>query len=447
MTINTYSSVEDFEKRLRSLVKSEEFSILEAISSTQNVLTIVGSTYRERWFSAFIAWLINPEQSHGLGSFPLKEFLSLCYFRVKSLKIDSRLPDYSKIMELDFPSNSIYPDPNFEGKEYSLGSGKSKCSFDVTLMAAIDRPGGNNGSLLLVIENKIRSSEGSEQTEKYANLMFQGNEQQDESLKFHQPNNPNTPQQRWTYRCPVFLTPNGQEPLDKRFIPVDYQLLYDELLHPCLTNKNLTSQGKNLIEEFIATLAKNGYCLPKPAFIAAENLIEKYQWSLDILRKLKRTTQDQQSQQNFRVNLTEAINHLLENRQFEEAAVCESNIIYKRGSVKAGLNLIREHSRWLFSVEGDPDRTFESPSELGRHLVEGPCNGWKQIEITLNKEKICLNDLRTAVVDQKSELFEAANEFTNGVKPLIDITWKKHLDTLELINNVIDIIDSESSQN
>lgn len=58
---------------------SHDASLLEIrrLLGSANLFRILGTESRERWHSAFLAWVLDPNGSHGLGDFPLRRFLTL----------------------------------------------------------------------------------------------------------------------------------------------------------------------------------------------------------------------------------------------------------------------------------------------------------------------------------------------------------------------------------
>lgn len=66
-----------FANNILSLLKSPAYQELNAYYQSNTVFNILGLERNENRHSAFIAWLLNPAESHQLGENPLKQFLSL----------------------------------------------------------------------------------------------------------------------------------------------------------------------------------------------------------------------------------------------------------------------------------------------------------------------------------------------------------------------------------
>ena len=64
-----------FARDLLALEADPAFQALQRSQTRTNMFTILGTTDRERWHSAFWAWLLDPEGSHGLGDFGAKRLL------------------------------------------------------------------------------------------------------------------------------------------------------------------------------------------------------------------------------------------------------------------------------------------------------------------------------------------------------------------------------------
>lgn len=62
-------------QRVQNLVTDPYFLSIENDLKRSSFLSILGRTYTERWHSAFLAWLLDPAGSHGLGDFAFRRLL------------------------------------------------------------------------------------------------------------------------------------------------------------------------------------------------------------------------------------------------------------------------------------------------------------------------------------------------------------------------------------
>lgn len=139
-----------------------------------NLFEILGVQRREEPHSDIIAWLINPEETHGLGNVFLQEFIK-------------------KIFNLELPFDSQIK----VFRESQKGGDRPDIIVE-----------GNNW--LLIIENKIDSSENNSQTLRYANRWRKtGGINKNVFL--------------------VYLSPDGRTPISPDFRPVSYRIIRELL--------------------------------------------------------------------------------------------------------------------------------------------------------------------------------------------------------------------------
>jgi hypothetical protein len=133
-----------------------------------NLFRTLGVSHRERWHSAFIKWILDPESTTGLGDFPLKRFL---YLSLKSYTPDNggQSPRMSlgsierlKIELSTFETEKSIP-PEIEGGDNKKIDvfGELQANFLGSEQDAAIR-------IQIIIENKVDSLEGDNQTDAYA---------------------------------------------------------------------------------------------------------------------------------------------------------------------------------------------------------------------------------------------------------------------------------------
>lgn len=162
----------------------EEFVLdREALPSIENnfvgfnVFEAIGHTHAEERHSNFLGFLLDPQGSHGLGDVVLREFILRT---VKSIPRESRPVDLVEISLADLSSTLIL-------REHR----------NIDIFGLNDEE-----KFVLVIENKIRSSEHSNQLQRYRNY---AKSQYSEYKQIY-----------------VYLTPDGEEPSDSSYIPCTY---------------------------------------------------------------------------------------------------------------------------------------------------------------------------------------------------------------------------------
>ena len=133
-----------------------------------NLFRVLGITRDELSHSAFLAWLLNPRQTHGLGDYVLRRFLIEAAAEARSLGMSTISPvdvDAWRFLDVEVATE--------------------RHNIDILLI-------GRNDGFVCVIENKIGASEQPNQLEKYL-----------KTVKSVYPKL--TP-------LPVFLTPRGTSP-------------------------------------------------------------------------------------------------------------------------------------------------------------------------------------------------------------------------------------------
>lgn len=72
--------MQEIENQLKELILDEDFTNLQNLASEEvNLMEILGVAHRELQHSNFLAGLFNPNESHNLDDFAVKEFIKLYY--------------------------------------------------------------------------------------------------------------------------------------------------------------------------------------------------------------------------------------------------------------------------------------------------------------------------------------------------------------------------------
>ena len=260
-----------------SLYKTPEYQKLNTYYEQQTVYNMLGVERNENRHSKFIAWLLNPNESHSLKELPLRRFLSLvaalatdedkCYdqeevrthlitgnykLNVQEIKTEQSIAGLvqNNIEDLD----SI-----IEKNENGSFKTDSQNRFDIWMLLQISF---NNSfdkevtyHIPVVIENKIYSNEGNAtnpskaQTVRYSEAMGVICN----SLGLGVFKNP--------YYQPlmVYLTPSGaNKPMSDAFIHIEYQQLLDYVITPASMSahlQNAATEVQVMIDGYIRNLS------------------------------------------------------------------------------------------------------------------------------------------------------------------------------------------------
>lgn len=191
----------DVRKKIFNIKKSKSYINYNNYHSN-NILSITQVSRRELMHSKFIAWLLNMHVGHGLGSFPVEQFVKCLEFvKDRQENVDSRI-------DLDV-INRFYDDEFItDVKVYT----EYKYIDILVLVFTKDK------TLPILIENKVDSDENNNQTNRYYN---------NEELEF---------QNRDEYYDPiyVYLYPkyNDGKPQNKAYLRMTYQDLVDYVIEP-----------------------------------------------------------------------------------------------------------------------------------------------------------------------------------------------------------------------
>ena len=177
---------------IEALIEDDDFERLNQRLSERTLFDVLGISQDELSHSRMVAWLLDPTESHGLGSKVLRRFL----YTASKLALAA---------EIDFAKNGL-PITPLLAETLSLADVRLRCEYSLSNRRRPDVvTWSENEHWLCVIENKVLSDEGEEQTTSYY----------DEMLK-------SFPPEQFRHRLFVYLTPEGTWPESTQFVPVSY---------------------------------------------------------------------------------------------------------------------------------------------------------------------------------------------------------------------------------
>lgn len=203
-------TVEELSSKYSKLLKDIEFDKLELESAKPNLFHILGATHNELRHSNMLSWLLNTNESHGIGEAFLKRFLR-----------EVAQDDKSALSQLE----------------------TEKLPFELVEI----RREWNNIDVLIIfpehviaIENKIWAGETGNQLERYKQIINDHFSKHKKSF--------------------VFLTPFGHEPEIEAdtYINLSYQIVVDALERIMeIKGDDLTPRMHLLIEDYIQIIKRN----------------------------------------------------------------------------------------------------------------------------------------------------------------------------------------------
>lgn len=210
--------------------------LLKAYYNEKSYSEILGVSRKELSHSNFICWILNPDESHGLSDFGLKRFFEILitskfwFERDQSELFDNILTGNYKLQSVSTL------------REHPIGE-MGRIDILVELEIVTDC----TNRVRLVIENKVLSSEGKDQTNRYYNYFENIN---DDYLNIY-----------------VYLTAISSLDLEElsspecensHFIQINYQSLVDNLFEPAL-KQNISSVAAFYINQYIQSLSQPSF--------------------------------------------------------------------------------------------------------------------------------------------------------------------------------------------
>ncbi|MFP5437761.1 MAG: PD-(D/E)XK nuclease family protein [Bacteroidia bacterium] len=213
-----------------------DFQKLENFYYSKSFSEILGVSRREISHSGFLAWLLNDNESHNLGEFSIKKFLDIVvqFSNDKLKNIHSDL--YNSLLTEDYEIERVFIKPEFVIRNI----GRIDIYAELNLLIS-----NITTTVKLVVENKVKSLEHSDQTNTYFNH-FTDASKESEIIIF------------------IYLTPiSTLDLIDltepecncKEFIQINYQSIVDYLIEPAL-NQNISNQTENILTEYLKSLSQ-----------------------------------------------------------------------------------------------------------------------------------------------------------------------------------------------
>lgn len=246
-------STVEIKNMLDDLENDNDFIELRKLYETPNCFTIMGDKRREEWHSNFVCWLLDPNENHGLGKFPLVKFLDLVESKCEELNIDK-----TDVENMEFEKESSAKDQT-----------DNKGRMDIL---------GTSTSLILVIENKIKASENSKNDKPQSDVYFDSCEQEYKNRQ----------------RVYVLLKASSDTSLEnKNFIHVTYQDLLDEVIKPAYEKceELKLEDTKSVLKQYALDIS-NPFSDPQLAYAnkdLSENIFKKHE---EIISKIRQTMSD-----------------------------------------------------------------------------------------------------------------------------------------------------------
>jgi hypothetical protein len=240
---------ETIEIQLKRLMLDDDFTSLQNLVNEEvNLMDVLRVSHRELQHSNFLAWFFNPNETHNLGDYALKEFIKI-YFKenqFQNLGNESGLSVFD-FVQIDFEDLEIR-------REYK--------NIDLIFLS-------RENQFCIVIENKINSTEKKGQLEKYRKII----EAEYSDFK---------------HIIYIYLSLKDQQITESEqdyYVRLNYDHII-KLIEQVVSNQNLklANQTKFVFEQYLQTLRS---MLNKNEEIEniAQQLYKKYKSAFDLVFK------------------------------------------------------------------------------------------------------------------------------------------------------------------
>ncbi len=220
------------------LIDNPDLERLEALLDEFNIFEALGAVRVELRHSEFLAFLLNPNQNHGLDDAFVKPFLQKALVGVAQAESPVTAIDLA-LWDLD-----------------DLEVRREWHNIDILLLS-------ESNQLAVIIENKIGSSEHSNQLQRYHQII----ENQFPKWKI----------------LGLYLTAEGDDPTDERYLPVSYETV-------CVLLENISETRKSTLGPDIRTLVEHYTSMLRRHILSgseieelAQRIYRKHQRALDLI--------------------------------------------------------------------------------------------------------------------------------------------------------------------
>ncbi len=225
-------------KSLAEIRRTEEYENLRLALNEPNIFNILKIEEREIRHSNFLAWLLDPKESHGLNEYFLKWFL----YELSCICEDAerKFIEIDLIEKVDWRYVSVY-------REEPVKSNSENTKFlDIFITY---EPKNGLGGFTLTIENKIWTKDSKNQLSDYYGAIERGRE-----CVSHYP-------QKKVENYFIYLTPEGDFPQDENmvaiYIPLGYDSIYKKLKWILDRKKDwISDRSVRYITDYIENLEK-----------------------------------------------------------------------------------------------------------------------------------------------------------------------------------------------
>lgn len=243
-TAGLFGATADSRSELEALedfvLANPELAELEALLDQFNIFEAMRAERTEIRHSDFLAFLMDPGRAHGLGDLVLKSTLQAV------LKAKGDYPPGVTPIDLD----------SWDMTTASV----SREEFNIDILIRYEVQG---RKLIVLIENKIDSTEHSNQLRRYYDGIVATNS--------------------GAQIVAVYLTPDGEQPTDERFLPLDYGTIADMLGELINRRRNQLGEAVGLALEHYVKMLRRHIVTESEVARLAKVICTKHRRAIDII--------------------------------------------------------------------------------------------------------------------------------------------------------------------
>lgn len=236
-TMKTYDNyiAEDIRKEISKFKNDESLIKLNSFYQSKSYSEILGVSRKELSHSKFLAWILNPYESHKIGFFGIKKFLDIVVLMSNAKLTEKNKKLYNSIITDDISIEKIIIETEKPIDKY----GRLDIYLELSILNSV------YNKIKIVVENKVTSKENNDQTNRYFQYFEQNNNEATKIIY-------------------VFLTPISTLKLleleeaecnCKDFIQINYQTLVDKMFEPLLS-QDLPEKTKFIFKEYLQSLSQ-----------------------------------------------------------------------------------------------------------------------------------------------------------------------------------------------
>lgn len=257
----------NFAESIISLYRKQAYQELNAYYQHQTVYNVLGVERNENRHSAFIAWLLNPKESHSLNDHPLRKFLALAAAKAyydRDVNCREEVLRHLITGNYELKAWTIKTEQSIVGLadgrtsefvdvfENGVIKNDAQNRFDIWMLLQVTfKDSDATWAIPVILENKIYSVEGNHADQNKAQTVRYERAMQVICRVLDLGEN--------CQPLMIYLTPSGaQSPKSKSFLHVTYQELLDHVISPAAISArllNIGSDARNLIDGYIRNLS------------------------------------------------------------------------------------------------------------------------------------------------------------------------------------------------